>query len=52
MRVLVTGASGRLGRVVLPTLLGEGFAVRAMSRHGATTPGWSGWWRTSRPGRG
>ncbi|RZU72456.1 uncharacterized protein YbjT (DUF2867 family) [Micromonospora kangleipakensis] len=38
MRVLVTGASGRLGRVVLPTLLGEGFAVRAMSRHRRDDP--------------
>ncbi|MEU5721008.1 NAD(P)H-binding protein [Micromonospora sp. NPDC047738] len=32
MRVLVTGASGRLGRVVLPRLR-DGFAVRAVSRH-------------------
>jgi uncharacterized protein YbjT (DUF2867 family) len=33
MRILVTGASGRLGRVVLPRLRGAGFAVRALSRH-------------------
>lgn len=33
MRVLVTGASGRLGRVVLPRLRADGFAVRAVSRH-------------------
>ncbi|OKI57865.1 SDR family oxidoreductase [Micromonospora sp. CB01531] len=33
MRVLVTGASGRLGRAVLPRLRGDGFAVRAVSRH-------------------
>ncbi|MFG2056354.1 SDR family oxidoreductase [Micromonospora sp. NPDC048930] len=32
MRVLVTGASGRLGRVVLPRLRDEGWAVRAVSR--------------------
>ncbi|MGC1214372.1 MAG: NAD(P)H-binding protein [Micromonospora sp.] len=33
MRVLVTGASGRLGRVVLPRLAADGVTVRAMSRH-------------------
>ncbi|SBT49835.1 SDR family oxidoreductase [Micromonospora auratinigra] len=33
MRVLVTGASGRLGRVVLPRLRAEGFTVRATARH-------------------
>ncbi|MFE9689861.1 SDR family oxidoreductase [Micromonospora sp. NPDC005806] len=33
MRVLVTGASGRLGRVVLPRLRDEGCTVRAVSRH-------------------
>ena len=33
MRVLVTGASGRLGRAVLPRLVEEGVTVRAMSRH-------------------
>ncbi|MCI4063426.1 NAD(P)H-binding protein [Micromonospora sp. R77] len=33
MRVLVTGASGRLGRVVLPGLRADGFTVRAASRH-------------------
>jgi uncharacterized protein YbjT (DUF2867 family) len=32
MRVLVTGASGRLGRVVLPRLRDEGWTVRAVSR--------------------
>ncbi|MFR9774456.1 SDR family oxidoreductase [Micromonospora sp. MS34] len=32
MRVLVTGASGRLGRVVLPRLRNEGWTVRAVSR--------------------
>ncbi|SCE69707.1 Nucleoside-diphosphate-sugar epimerase [Micromonospora viridifaciens] len=33
MRVLVTGASGRLGREVLPRLRDGGFVVRAVSRH-------------------
>ncbi|MFU8875292.1 SDR family oxidoreductase [Micromonospora sp. SL4-19] len=33
MRVLVTGASGRLGRAVLPRLRDGGFTVRAVSRH-------------------
>lgn len=33
MRVLVTGASGRLGRAVLPRLVADGVTVRAMSRH-------------------
>ncbi|MCW3813809.1 NAD(P)H-binding protein [Micromonospora sp. DR5-3] len=33
MRVLVTGASGRLGRAVLPRLRDDGFVVRAVSRH-------------------
>lgn len=32
MRVLVTGASGRLGRAALPQLQAEGYDVRAMSR--------------------
>jgi uncharacterized protein YbjT (DUF2867 family) len=32
MRVLVTGATGRLGRVLLPRLVGAGHTVRAMSR--------------------
>ncbi|MFG3580907.1 SDR family oxidoreductase [Micromonospora chersina] len=32
MRVLVTGATGRLGRVTLPRLRDEGHAVRAVSR--------------------
>jgi uncharacterized protein YbjT (DUF2867 family) len=38
MRVLVTGASGRLGRVVLPRLRADGFTVRAVSRHGRGDP--------------
>ncbi|RKN46361.1 SDR family oxidoreductase [Micromonospora endolithica] len=38
MRVLVTGAGGRLGRVVLPRLLTEGWAVRATSRRPRTDP--------------
>ncbi|MFI7219292.1 SDR family oxidoreductase [Micromonospora maritima] len=32
MRVLVTGATGRLGRVAVPRLRDEGFTVRAVSR--------------------
>ncbi|MGW4498512.1 SDR family oxidoreductase [Micromonospora sp. NPDC004336] len=36
MRVLVTGAGGRLGRVVLPRLRDEGWAVRATSRRART----------------
>ena len=32
MRVLVTGASGRLGRAVVPQLQAKGYDVRAMSR--------------------
>jgi uncharacterized protein YbjT (DUF2867 family) len=36
MRVLVTGAGGRLGRVVLPRLRAEGWTVRATSRRART----------------
>ncbi|MCM0674237.1 NAD(P)H-binding protein [Micromonospora phytophila] len=36
MRVLVTGAGGRLGREVLPRLRDEGWAVRATSRRART----------------
>ncbi|MEW2377166.1 NAD(P)H-binding protein [Micromonospora sp. NPDC047812] len=36
MRVLVTGAGGRLGRVVLPRLRAEGWDVRATSRRART----------------
>ncbi|MGC4894314.1 SDR family oxidoreductase [Micromonospora sp. DT31] len=36
MRVLVTGATGRLGRVVVPRLRDEGFTVRALSRRPRT----------------
>ncbi|SCG55633.1 SDR family oxidoreductase [Micromonospora humi] len=32
MRVLVTGATGRLGRVAVPRLRDEGFSLRAVSR--------------------
>jgi uncharacterized protein YbjT (DUF2867 family) len=32
MRILVTGASGTLGRAVVPTLVRTGYAVRALSR--------------------
>ncbi|MGS2619406.1 SDR family oxidoreductase [Micromonospora sp. LZ34] len=38
MRVLVTGAGGRLGRAVLPRLLDDGHAVRATSRRPRTDP--------------
>ncbi|WP_461034723.1 NAD-dependent epimerase/dehydratase family protein [Streptomyces mayteni] len=37
MRVLVTGAAGRLGRALLPGLVAAGHDVRAMSRR--PTPG-------------
>ncbi|MCX4469176.1 NAD(P)H-binding protein [Micromonospora sp. NBC_01655] len=42
MKVLVTGASGALGRAVLPRLRGDGFVVRAMSRrpHGGQAAEW------------
>ncbi|MFC4149222.1 SDR family oxidoreductase [Micromonospora mangrovi] len=40
MRVLVTGASGRLGRVVLPRLRDDGFVVRAASRQRRADPEW------------
>ncbi|WFE32945.1 NAD(P)H-binding protein [Micromonospora sp. WMMD975] len=36
MRVLVTGATGRLGRVAVPRLRDAGFTVRAVSRRPAT----------------
>lgn len=36
MRILVTGASGRLGRVLVPRLAGAGHQVRAMSRTART----------------
>ncbi|MFC9976359.1 SDR family oxidoreductase [Spirillospora sp. NPDC127200] len=39
MRVLVTGATGRLGKALLPLLSGSGLAVRAMSRKPRETPG-------------
>ncbi|MER7889072.1 NAD(P)H-binding protein [Micromonospora sp. NPDC094482] len=38
MRVLVTGAGGRLGREVLPRLIEDGIAVRATSRRPRTDP--------------
>ncbi len=38
MRVLVTGAGGRLGRVVVPRLVEEGWLVRATSRHARDEP--------------
>ncbi|MFJ6196881.1 SDR family oxidoreductase [Micromonospora sp. NPDC092111] len=38
MRVLVTGAGGRLGRAVLPRLGADGFTVRAMSRQARHDP--------------
>ncbi|MGK5737677.1 SDR family oxidoreductase [Micromonospora sp. URMC 103] len=38
MRVLVTGAGGRLGQAVLPRLLDDGHTVRAMSRRPRTDP--------------
>ncbi|TDC39893.1 NAD-dependent epimerase/dehydratase family protein [Micromonospora sp. 15K316] len=38
MRVLVTGAAGRLGRAVLPRLLDDGFTVRATTRRPRTDP--------------
>src|SRR5690242_10212818 len=33
MRILVTGASGFVGRYVLPAIAGRGHNVRALSRH-------------------
>jgi uncharacterized protein YbjT (DUF2867 family) len=39
MTVLVTGASGTLGRVVLPRLAKDGHDLRPMSRH--AKPGWA-----------
>ena len=42
MRVLVTGAGGRLGGAVLPRLVAEGFQVRATSRRARTGSG-VGW---------
>lgn len=38
MRILVTGASGRLGRVVAPRLRAEGWTVRATSRQARDEP--------------
>ncbi|RKN13967.1 NAD-dependent epimerase/dehydratase family protein [Micromonospora musae] len=38
MRVLVTGAGGRLGQAVLPRLLDDGFTVRATSRRPRSDP--------------
>ncbi|MBM0236313.1 NAD(P)H-binding protein [Micromonospora sp. ATA32] len=38
MKVLVTGAGGTLGGAVLPRLLADGFAVRAMSRRRRSDP--------------
>lgn len=43
MRVLVTGATGRLGTAVVPELLQAGMAVRAMSRTARTTSGEVEW---------
>ncbi|WP_341718277.1 NAD(P)H-binding protein [Micromonospora sp. FIMYZ51] len=39
MRVLVTGASGTLGRALLPRLPAAGFEVRGVSRRVRTAPG-------------
>jgi uncharacterized protein YbjT (DUF2867 family) len=39
MKVLVTGATGRLGRVVVPRLREDGHTVRATSRRPRTDPG-------------
>ncbi|MET8834426.1 NAD(P)H-binding protein [Micromonospora sp. NPDC004540] len=39
MRVLVTGATGRLGRVALPRLCDEGHVVRAVSRRARSDAG-------------
>ncbi|MGI5167122.1 SDR family oxidoreductase [Spirillospora sp. CA-253888] len=39
MRVLVTGATGRLGKALLPRLAGSGLTVRAMSRSPRSAPG-------------
>ncbi|MEW2329352.1 NAD(P)H-binding protein [Micromonospora chersina] len=39
MRVLVTGATGRLGRVALPRLRDEGHTVRAVSRRARSDAG-------------
>ncbi|TDC84113.1 NAD-dependent epimerase/dehydratase family protein [Micromonospora sp. KC606] len=39
MKILVTGASGTLGRAALPRLRADGFDVRATSRHPRHDPG-------------
>ncbi len=39
-RILVTGASGRLGRLLLPRLLARGAHVRALTRQHALAPAW------------
>jgi uncharacterized protein YbjT (DUF2867 family) len=39
MRLLVTGATGLIGRATLPALAAQGFSVVAASRTGAALPG-------------
>jgi nucleoside-diphosphate-sugar epimerase len=43
--VIVTGATGLVGRYLLPLLVDNGFEVHAVSRHGGPTGGPVQWWK-------